>query len=53
LSCYCHDPHIWNNEGINLPMNSKELYLGFYFNLENQLYDAGIADCKSKFSIEK
>jgi len=22
---YCHDPHTWNNEGINLPTNSKEL----------------------------
>jgi len=21
----CHDPHAWNNEGINLPTNSKEL----------------------------
>jgi len=26
--------------------------LGFYFNLEGQLYGAGIADCKS-FSMEK
>jgi len=27
--------------------------LGSYFNLEGQLYGAGIANCKSKFSMER
>jgi len=44
---------------IRIPGIIKELTyefygtLGFYFNLEGQLYGAGIADYKSKFPMEK